>query len=785
MSDENKAVFLSYAREDSDAARRIAEALRAAGVEVWFDQSELRGGDAWDVSIRKQIRDCALFVPIVSAHTQTRAEGYFRLEWHLAEQRSLLIAKGRPFIVPICVDGTSERYALVPEAFLAVQWTRVPDGKVTTAFPSRVRALLGLESGTARDEVAAPKPGEMLTRFVTSKHRSVWIWAAVGIAAVVVTLITFVGKQKGPARASATSNPETHSPKRTDSAPLSAVSSAVSLAKADAKSVAVLPFANLSPDPENAFFADGVHEDIIAHLAKIRDLKVISRTSMLVYRDAKPGSLKKIGAELGVATILEGSVRRAGNNVRVTAKLINVRTDEPLWSETYDKNLSDVFALQSALAQEIATALKVSLSASERALIERQLTQNQAAYDWYMRARVEEERLSNRASREQFERVTAMYEHSVAQDPAFTLPHLRLTLLQALMYFLGNLDPTPERRAKAQASAESAARLAPAAPETRLAQGAFAYHCDNDFARALSEFRAAEAGLPNDPDVLSLTGFLLRRLGRWREAVDYQERSATLNPRDLHVGTLLMSTTFHLRRMPQSMDLAERYLRLFPNDGLVQQNLARARYELDGDRVAYLHARGSAPFMSGDPDGLFAAYENALLAGDLVGAARALQAPRLLTIISNVDLSINEPVALHRAQVAFLQGEAGVAAREADEAIAYFRSQTWTPRQRPYVLLGIARAQAFAGRASDAAPDAQKALSQVAGHDAFAEMSLRLEAARMHAALNQREEALRLLREVLSGPCGWSPREIRFDPLLSRLKVDPRFEEILKAAKPL
>src|SRR5581483_1093715 len=128
MSGTVKAVFLSYARDDAAAARRIAEALRASGLEVWFDRSELRGGDAWDAKIRKQIKDCALFVPIISAHTQSRHEGYFRLEWHLAEQRSHLIAKGRPFIVPVAIDATSDGEALVPDAFLAVQWMRAPDG---------------------------------------------------------------------------------------------------------------------------------------------------------------------------------------------------------------------------------------------------------------------------------------------------------------------------------------------------------------------------------------------------------------------------------------------------------------------------------------------------------------------------------------------------------------------------------------------------------------------------------------------------------------------------------
>src|SRR4051812_36480865 len=158
------AVFVSYAREDAAAARRLADALRFAGIEVWFDENELRGGDAWDRAIRQQIRDCALFIPLVSATTHARAEGYFRLEWHLAEQRSLLIAKGRPFIVPVCLDATPERDALVPDAFLAVHWTRL-DGatdEVATKFAQRVRGLLGLTAiappvSSGRDASAPPR----------------------------------------------------------------------------------------------------------------------------------------------------------------------------------------------------------------------------------------------------------------------------------------------------------------------------------------------------------------------------------------------------------------------------------------------------------------------------------------------------------------------------------------------------------------------------------------------------------------------------------------------------
>jgi len=190
VSDATKAVFLSYASQDAEAAKRICDVLRAAGIEVWFDRSELRGGDAWDHKIRKQIKECALFLPIVSVNTQHREEGYFRLEWHLAEQRSLLMARGRPFIVPVCIDTTLDAEALVPEAFLAVQWMRLPGGEVPAAFCERLKTLLhGGPAGTASNPNISESPRTIATPVQRRSSRGVkTIWMGAGILAIVVAL---------------------------------------------------------------------------------------------------------------------------------------------------------------------------------------------------------------------------------------------------------------------------------------------------------------------------------------------------------------------------------------------------------------------------------------------------------------------------------------------------------------------------------------------------------------------------------------------------------------------
>ncbi|MBI5767591.1 MAG: TIR domain-containing protein [Verrucomicrobia bacterium] len=267
----SRAVFLSYAHDDASAARSIADALRGAGVEVWFDESELRGGDAWDAKIKQQIRDCALFLPVISQSTQRRREGYFRLEWLLAEERSRLIAKGTPFLVPVAIDDTAERAALVPEAFLAVQWTRLPEGTPTPQFIERVKSLLdGSPSDVGRDRRTPPSSepavfGDAALQPKVGRRVPAAAWVgAIAVIAIAASLWL---------RRPASENPQPPDLRRD--------ASATTIASTD-KSIAVLPFTNLSDDKENtAFFSDGMHEDILTTLANIPELRVISRTSVM------------------------------------------------------------------------------------------------------------------------------------------------------------------------------------------------------------------------------------------------------------------------------------------------------------------------------------------------------------------------------------------------------------------------------------------------------------------------------------------------------------------------
>jgi TolB-like protein/Tfp pilus assembly protein PilF len=292
------------------------------------------------------------------------------------------------------------------------------------------------------------------------------------------------------------------------------------------KSVAVLPFQNLSDEKENAYFADGIQDDILTNLSKIGDLKVISRTSVMQYR-GQAANIREIGKTLGVATVLEGSVRRVGNRVRVNVQLIDATTDEHMWANDYDRDLTDVFAIQSDLAHEIANALQAKLSDTEKALMERKPTENGEAYLAFVQAHNLQNAVEDFGKLKQGEQ---LYARAIELDPKFALALARYSQLESWIFHI--YDPTRERREKARALAEQALQLQPDLPEAHLAMGFSYYYGDNNYDAALKEFEIARRGLPNESEVYLALGAIQRRQGKWAESTANLEKSASLNPKD-------------------------------------------------------------------------------------------------------------------------------------------------------------------------------------------------------------------------------------------------------------
>ena len=306
------------------------------------------------------------------------------------------------------------------------------------------------------------------------------------------------------------------------------------------KSIAVLPFDNRSGEKENAFFTDGVQDEILTHLARVADLKVIRRTSVMPYRsEAARGNLRGIARELGVAHVLEGSVQRAGNRVRVTAQLIDARTDTHLWAQTYDRELTDVFALQSEIARAIADQLEAKISPREKAAIARAPTTDLLANALYRRALALE---GGEAGAETLLEAVRLSDQAVARDPRFVLAHCLLARLHIALFYSG-YDHTPGCRVLAQAAIQTALRLQPEAGEAHLAAARYAYYGFRDYDRARAELDLARRALPNEADVYYLGALLDRRQGRWAEAVRNAERAVELDPRN--VQHLLLAGGLH------------------------------------------------------------------------------------------------------------------------------------------------------------------------------------------------------------------------------------------------
>jgi TolB-like protein/Flp pilus assembly protein TadD len=335
----------------------------------------------------------------------------------------------------------------------------------------------------------------------------------------------------------------------------------VSASKID-KSIAVLPFENLSEDKDNAYFADGIQEEILTHLAKIADLKVISRTSTQRYQ-SKPRNLSEVANQLGVANILEGSVQKAADQVRVNVQLINAQTDSHLWADTYDQKLTDIFGVETEIAKRIAESLQAKLTGREKQALAVKPTNNPEAYDAYLRGLAFEARGSSLGL---LSEAAGFYNQAVQLDPSFALAWVRLSRADALLCFI-RLEPTPAERGEAAKRAlENAQRLAPDSPDTLLALGYYQFWVSRDYASAKTTFEGVSKMLPSSSEVPMALGLIARREGNWDQSITYYEQALALDPRN---ELLLMRAAVpytELRQFPAALKLYDRVLDIRPND---------------------------------------------------------------------------------------------------------------------------------------------------------------------------------------------------------------------------
>lgn len=484
------AVFLSYASEDADAARRICATLRAAGIEVWLDQSELRGGDAWDAAIKKQIKACALFLPLISANTRARIEGYFRLEWKLAVDRSHLMAAERAFLLPIVVDGTHESEVLVPDKFREVQWTRAPGGEMAPALVERVSRLLSPAEQPApagRHEPARPFAS---TAPVRGSRRRMWI----GIGALAALLV--VG-------AIATYE-------------FAARSSAIGL-------VAVLPFENTTGDPAIEYLSDGISESLINRLSSVSGLHVISRTSAFAFKGKKMDPTE-VGRKLGVDALILGTLAQRGNSVSISAELVRVRDATQLWGERYARTADDMLKVEGEIATTIAQTLRRRLSGDDKVRLSRSETTDPEAYRLYLKGR---DFLVGNVP--EMDKSIDYFQQAVARAPDFAMAHAGLADAYTVQAFL-RASGRAEAAGKARAAVTRALELDPELGEAHTSLGLVRYLFDWDWAGADAEFRRGVLLSPGSEAVHEGYGSFLNAMGRLGEGLAESREAARLDP---------------------------------------------------------------------------------------------------------------------------------------------------------------------------------------------------------------------------------------------------------------
>jgi TolB-like protein/Tfp pilus assembly protein PilF len=545
VTDSGKAVFLSYASQDAEAAQHLCNGLRAAGIEVWFDQSELRGGDTWDALIRRQIKGCYLFVPIISANTQSREEGYFRREWKLAVDRTNDMAGGRAFLLPIVIDGTSDSEALVPEKFREVQWTRLPGGAHADAFVEHVRRLLSPDaatpSGASFGPSALPRSstGAASTRSAPSVSRSFAPWI-VGTA-VMLAIGYPVADRFWLSRPSVVERPAT------------TVAPTVTAFNPPAHSIAVLPFVNMSGDPNQDYFSDGISEELLDSLSRLSEMRVAARTSSFSFK-GQSTDVSSIAHKLNVGSILEGSVRRGGDTIRINVELINAVTGFQIWSRSYDRKLSDILRVQTEVATAVAQELKIELSGSDSAHIGLGSTNNAEAYDAYLRgvqlfskAYVEQSEANARAA-------LAELDMAVSLDPGFALAHAKRTnsLLQVSSWERDQ-GSRESRRMDALKAAEQAVSLAPDLGDAHLALAQARFAAQLDIAGANTEFARALALAPGNASVQAGFAGFADTLGNFEPAVNAARKSASLDPQNVSALIMLAGVLSDARRFDEAV----------------------------------------------------------------------------------------------------------------------------------------------------------------------------------------------------------------------------------------
>jgi TolB-like protein/Tfp pilus assembly protein PilF len=609
----------------------------------------------------------------------------------------------------------------------------------------------------------------------TARNATKWIWAVGALALLFIVGIGWwwssLSRKTEPAR---------------DLPPSRQVNQSASVPN---KSIAVLPFENLSEEKQNEYFTDGVQDEILSDLAKIADLKVISRTSVMQYKSGVARNLREIGQQLGVAHVVEGSVQRSANKIRVIAQLIDARNDAHLWAQTYDRDLADVFAIQSEIAKAIAEQLQAKLSPNEKNAIEQQPTTDLAAFDLYSRAKTLLITSGFSVTNDpDVRKAIELLDEAVKRDPSFFDAYCQLAWAHEFLYATTGVDHTPGRLALAEAAVQAATRLRPDAPETHLARANYLYYGRRDYGAALAELERARRALPNDSRIFELTGYILRRRGQQEEGLHNLQRAVELDPHNLQTLQQIALSYQFLGRYAESIAALDRALSIAPDNVETKVNRDYCYLHWKGDirplhqTVESILAQGPSAIASA-ADGWFVC---ALAERNSAAAERAL-------VASGNNGSWQDSVILLSRRF----GEGLLARMTKDEARAHVAFEAARAEQEKIVqsqpdygptLCVLAMIDAALGRKELALDEGRRAIALTPLEKDVNNGSLVLQYFAITAAwAGEKELALQQLEAGLRAPAVSSLVSyggLKLLPFWDPLRGDPRFEKIVASLAP-
>jgi serine/threonine protein kinase/Tfp pilus assembly protein PilF len=560
--------------------------------------------------------------------------------------------------------------------------------------------------------------------------------------------------------------------------------------------VAVLPFENLSGDPDNAYFANGIQEEILTRLASIADLKVISRTSTQQYQ-SKPRNLREIAKQLGVANILEGSVQKAAEQVRVNVQLINAQTDSHLWADTYDRKLTDIFGIESEIAKRIADSLQAKLTGREKQTLAVKPTNNPEAYDAYLRGLAFEAR--NGAWIDLLMKAIGFYERAVQLDPKFALAWARLSRAEALLYFR-NARSGDNMRDAAKKALENAQKLEPNSPETLLALGYYQYWVLYDYGIAKTTFERVSKMLPGNSEVAAALGRVARAEGHWDESIAYFEKALALDPLN---AELLADTAWYygmLRQFPTALKLYDQALDIAPNDPDVMASKANI-YQAQGNLEQA--ARCLSQITAQTPGVLESKITQFMFERNYGEAIRLLQA-RLTQLQTEGEMiagggfdsttmkATHAMLKLYLAMVQLAAGDSTGAKVTAEQARNSLEGVRKTQPDHPAVWFAVAQANALIGEKDSARKAAERAIILLpSAKDALDRAGLEEYLALVQTILGENSRAISTLVQLLqtpyssgSGRTPITPALLRLDPIWDPLRADPAFQKLCEEKQP-